>query len=486
MASARPGPTATPATAARRFADLPGPPALPLIGNLLQVDSQRIHLIAEEWSRQYGEYFRFSIPPRRFLVTSNPETIAAVLRDRPDGFQRGSRLTMVARELCFDGLFAANGERWRRQRPMVMSSFDPAHTKSFFPTLQRVTGRLARRWQRAAQGGTAIDLQADLMRYTVDVTTGLAFGADINTIESEGEVIQQHLDKVFPALFRRAFALFPYWHYFKLPADRELERHLAALRDAIAGFIAQARERIAREPQRREHPRNLIEAMIVARDAEDSGLDDGDVAGNVMTMLLAGEDTTANSLAWMIYLLHKHPEAARRATEEARHVLVDAPLPDTYAQIGLLQYIEACANETMRLKPVAPINIAEAVHDTVVAGIEIAAGTLVMCLMRPAAVDERNFPNARAFDPGRWLGEGTPSLASAKRVVMPFGAGPRLCPGRYLAMVEMKMLIAMLLAGFGIEEVSTPDGREPRELMALTMSPVGLRLKLRPQAGLVH
>ena len=471
-------------TATRRLSDLPGPPGLPLIGNALQIDTPRLHQILEDWSRQYGEYFRFRITDRRFLVISNPQTIATVLRDRPDGFQRSARFSMTAREMLFDGLLAANGERWRRQRSMVMASFDPGHTKSFFPALVRVTERFARRWQRFAADGQVIDLQSDLMRYTVDVTAGLAFGADINTIESEGEVIQRHLDKVFPAFFKRAMSAVQYWHYFKLPADRELDRHLAALGEAVAGFIAQARARMDRDPSLRGRPSNLIEAMIAARDAEGSGLDDGDVAGNVMTMLLAGEDTTANTLAWMTYLLHRHPDVMQRAVEEVRQVVGPEPFAREYEQLGGLRFLEACANETLRLKPVVPMNTVQAARDTVLDGIHVPAGTLVICLMRPPAIDERHFPNARAFDPQRWLSDSTQSMTSAKRVAMPFGAGPRLCPGRYLAMVEIKMVVAMMLSSFDIENVATPDGREPRERLALTMAPVGLRLKLRARPTL--
>src|SRR5207253_2390495 len=126
--------------------------------------------------------------------------------------------------------------------------FDPAHIKTYFPGLVRVTQRFARRWQRAAAAGTDIDLQADLMRYTVDVTTGLAFGEDLNTLESDEDVIQRHLDKIFPSLFKRLLAPFPYWRYVKLPADRVLDTHLAALQRAVDGFIGKARARLDADP----------------------------------------------------------------------------------------------------------------------------------------------------------------------------------------------------------------------------------------------
>jgi cytochrome P450 len=289
-------------------------------------------------------------------------------------------------------------------------------------------------------------------------------------------VIQAHLDKIFPSLFRRLMAPIPYWRWFR---DRKLDRHLEALQRAVADFIAQARRRMEEKPELRERPANLIEAMIAARDNPGSGLTDADVAGNVLTMLLAGEDTTANTLAWMIYLLHRHPDAQRRARDE-----VQGKDLQNYEHVSALPFIDACINETMRLKPVAPIIMLQPTRDTVVAGVEVPQRTVIMCLMRAGATDERRFPDAQAFDPARWL-DGQMrggSASSPKRASMPFGAGPRLCPGRYLAILEMKMVMAMLLAGFDIESVTTPDGREAQEHLAFTMFPVGLRLKLAARA----
>jgi cytochrome P450 len=148
-----------------------------------------------------------------------------------------------------------------------------------------------------------------------------------------------------------------------------------------------------------------------------------------------------------------------------------------YESMTALPFVDACINETMRLKPVAPIIILQPTRDTVVAGIEVPTGTILMCLMRAGAIDERRFPDARAFDPARWLSGAT--AASPKRVSMPFGAGPRLCPGRYLAILEMKMAMTMLLDNFEIEQVGTPDGGEAREHLAFTMYPEDLRLKLK-------
>src|SRR5213078_4224278 len=115
----------------------------------------------------------------------------------------------------------------------------------------------------------------------------------------------------------------------------------------------------------------------------------------------------------------------------------------------------------MRVKPVAPLMVAQAVRDGAVAGIRIPKGQLVVTLLRAPTMEERHFRDATAFDPARWLDMPAGAQSSAKRVAMPFGAGPRLCPGRYLAMTEMKMAMAMLLGSFELESVGTADGTEP-------------------------
>jgi cytochrome P450 len=468
----------------RRFEDLPGPPGIPWFGNALQIDTTRLHLQLEQWCREYGPFFKLQLVKRKVIVVGDHEAVAAMLRDRPDGFSRTARLQEIWAEMGLQpGVFGANGEVWRRQRRMVMAGFDPAHVKNYFPALQGVAQRLGARWRKAARADQAIELQADLMRYTVDAIAGLAFGSEVRTLESDGDVIQQHLDKIFPALFKRIFAPLATWRWVRLPADRRLERSIVEIKAAVAGFIAQARARLDADPASREHPRNLLEAMLVAADQEGSGIDDDQVAGNVLTMLLAGEDTTANTVAWMIHLLWRNPAALARATEEVRRVITDPAAP-TLEQVARLDYLEACAHETMRLKPVAPQLPLQAWHDTTLGDVHVPAGMVVIALMRRDSVSEQFVPRAAAFEPERWLpqeGQGGPgALASAaKRTSMPFGAGPRICPGRYLALLEMKMALVVLLGQFDITSVDTPDGKEPREHLALTMTPVGLRMRLR-------
>ena len=142
-------------------------------------------------------------------------------------------------------------------------------------------------------------------------------------------------------------------------------------------------------------------------------------------------------------------------------------------QLDRLQYLDACVSEAMRLKPVAPFLVVEALCDTTVADVAVPAGTLIWCAMRHDSLDSRYFADTGAFDPQRWLN------GSDKRVSMPFGAGPRICPGRYLALLEIKLAMAMLLGSFDIESVATFDGRDAEEVMSFTMNPSPLRMRLR-------
>jgi cytochrome P450 len=153
---------------------------------------------------------------------ARPQLIASALRDRPDGSRRSLKLEQVWTEMWMPiGAFGASGETWRRQRRMVMAGFDPAHVEQYFPSLQRVAQRLVSRWQQAARQGKSIDLQADLMRCTVDAIARLAVGVEVDTLASDEDVIQNHLNRIFPMLFKRIFAPLPTWRWWPSAASRD-------------------------------------------------------------------------------------------------------------------------------------------------------------------------------------------------------------------------------------------------------------------------
>lgn len=457
--------------------NLPGPRGLPLLGNARQIIPDQMHCQLEAWSKIYGNRYNIALGMRKVLVCSHPDDIAVVLKDRPEGFSRTGRLEMIAKELNVAGVFAANGENWRRQRTLVMHAFNPAHVKSYFPALQNVTTRLLHRWTHQAEKSASFELEPDLMRYTVDVTAGLAFGTDINTIESVGPVIQDNLGDILRMLQKRLFAPFPYWHWIKLDEDRRLDENIRIVGKSVQEFIRLARERMKNNPALFDQPGNFLEAMIAARDENESTLSESKLAGNILTLLLAGEDTTAHSLAWFIYLAHQSPDVLLRIREEVDSIIGDDAVPARHEQLSKLDFIEACINESMRLRPAAPLIGVEANYDTVVADVAIPKGTMILLLTRVGAMEEKHFADPCAFRPDRWMASASESMH--RKACMPFGAGPRLCPGRFLDIEEMKMVIAMLVKNFNISALDTLDGKSVQERLTFTMAPVGLQLKLR-------
>ncbi len=460
----------------RRLDDLPAPSALPWLGNLHQLHPKRLHAQLEAWGRELGPTFTFKIGPKRFLVTSDVEIALAALRDRPGRFRRLSTIEPVAAEMGINGLFSVEGEAWRPQRNLVTRALAPHQLESFFPTLQLISDRLRRRWQQSVDAGTDTDALQDLTRFTVDTTATLVFGKDVNTLESDEDAIQRHIGVIFPMVSYRVNALLPYWRYFKLPRDRRLDRSLQAVRTFAEEMIGHARERM-RRPQGGS-PSNLLEAMLALRDEPESGFSDDDVYANIITLLLAGEDTTAYSLAWAMYILAGNPELQSRLHRAALDALGEARGPMTFADTAKLGLFEGVAFEAMRMRPVAPLNFLEANETAELAGIEIPKGTPVFLLTRPATLDDTNYQDAKDFKPERWVGrrEGARDGHST-RAFMQFGAGPRFCPGRYLATLEMKMVLATLSRNFSIEHAEDPAITQ--EVFAFTMMPSRLRLRLR-------
>ncbi len=456
--------------------DLPGPRGLPVLGNLHQIRFERLHLILEDWAERYGPMFRIRIGTHSVAVISDRAAIQRILVQRPDAFRRTVMLESVAAEMHLKGVFAAEGQDWRRQRRIVVEALNRARLKTFFPTLAMTVGRLQRRWEQAARTAEPVDLCRDLMRFTVDVTMQLAFGIDANTLETPGPVIQRHLDKVFPVLHRRVNAAFPWWRYVRLPSDRALDRALLALEREVGDMVRAARERMAAEPDR--EPANFLEAILAAVETEESGFTDSEIFANAGTLLLAGEDTTANSIAWTVHYLTQHPAHFERVRDEIDALVAPEPVLSSLEQTKDLPFLDAVCNEAMRLKPVAPLHVVEPTGDVTILGCLVPRGTPLMMLVRRMATRDEHFGDGSRFDPDRWLVPPEERRCPHdRRAFVPFGAGPRLCPGRNLALLQIRAVLAMLCRNFGIEPVHT--GTRVEEHLAFTMMPANLKVRFR-------
>ena len=463
-----------PNAATRSLDDLPGPNGWPLVGNMHQLDATKVHLVLEEWASRYGSIYQFRMGSKRVVATTDPALIEQTLRARPEVFRRSSRMDVVLSEIGIRGVFNAEGEAWRPQRKLSVAALAQRNLRQLYPSIRMVSERMKMRWERHATDGEVLDVVDELKRFTVDVTMLIAFGHDANTIERADDVIQRELEVILPAISRRIFAIFPIWRYVPMPSDRRLNRAFATVRDWLDGLLSDVRVRLKAEPDRANKPSNFIEAMLTSVDEDGKPFSDDVIMSNLITMLLAGEDTTAFTLAWAVHQLCDYPQWASELRREADAVVGSENVAVDVDAANRLNRANAVANETMRLRPVAPLLVLDAKVDTTLGDLLLPKGTGVAVLPRPPALDQTNFVDPFAFRPERWLGDASgPHNVSTH---LPFGSGPRMCPGRSLALLEMKTFLSMLYKNFDVERVGA--SKDVSELFGFTMSPAGLRVRL--------
>lgn len=455
--------------------DLPGPKGKPIVANLFSLDLPNLHKQIENWADEYGDVYRLNLGLFDQIVITRPSMIQRIMNERPHTFKRSDKLNGVINESGVQGVFNSEGDEWRKHRPIMTKGLDVRHQKDFYPAIEPTLGRLYNKWCKHADAGEEFDISKDFFRFTVDVTATLAFGYPMNTIEQDGGVIQDHMEKIFPMIFKRINMPFAWYKIWKSKAHKEFDNAVIEMNHLVDEFIASARKRLENNPELRKNPPSVIEAIVVAAD-EDPNFSDEEVRGNLLTLLMAGEDTTAHTLSWMIYQLSEKPEVVNKIRQEADTVLGREKWPSLYDYNGKMKYIEAAALESMRFKPVAPILLYQAIVDIEIEGYKIEKGQRILTQNRPGALSDTYFSEARSYIPERWMKESKCPVHDTE-AFSPFGGGPRFCPGRNLAILEIRMVISMLMKNFDFEMAT--NNKDVNEVMAFVMMSSGYKVKLK-------
>ena len=461
-------------TAVRSLSDLPSPRGLPLVGNVLPWDLPRLHLVFEAWAKEFGSAFTVGLGPKRAFVCSDADLLQTALRERPERYRRFAPIELVLEEINANGVFSIEGAAWRPQRRLVMQALASKNLKVFFLVLKEITERLRKKWERSANTSQVVDMAQDLVRFTVDATTALAFGEDPNTIEESGNVIQEHLAEIFPMIMKRVNAPFPLWRYFKLPSDRKFERSLHAVHRHVESLIERTRKRMRDQPS--DNPRNLLEGMLDAANQSDSGITDEAIVANVMTLLLAGEDTTAHSLAWTMYFISQDKSLQSRLHLVSMDAFGSSRVCPAFEDVKKLDLFEFVTQETARFKPVVPLLYLEPTKDVVLGNVSLPSGTPLLFMLRPSMLNGRHFGRPSEFLPERWSAGHLEVQPHDSKAYAQFGAGPRVCPGRFLAAVEMRLVLSMLSRNFSMELATAPESI--KEIAAFTMMPSTMPVRL--------
>lgn len=370
-------------------------------------------------------------------------------------------------------VFNAEGDQWKKYRKPTAEALNLRKVKSFYPTLTNKTGQLLAICQRKQESGGNIDIRSLLRRFTTDVTTALAVGYALDTLSGKEDKLQQCMEMVFPMVNQRMSAPLAWWRWWKRAQDRKFDDSLAFVRKTILEFIQKAEGQLADDPDLQKKPANFLQALL----SEEKELSREEIYSAVFTLLMAGEDTTANSLAWVMYYLAIRPDVVQRLREEAREVYPDSEIPEDAVQHQHLQYAYAVAQEAIRLKPTSPQLILQAQEDVVINDLKIPAGTNVILQNRAAQISEEYFYRPQEFLPERWLAKGCPIHAAHQPdIVRAFGGGPRYCPGKHLALHEMVIVTSVLARHFDLELLG--DANAVQEAYSFTMHPSLFEIKL--------
>lgn len=460
-----------------KIRDLPGPSGWPLLGNALVLDPSQLHAQLEQWSREHGDVFRFAVGPQVHLGIARADLIRQVLKDRPETFRRNSRFDAISRELRLVGVFAAEGGDWKRQRRLITPAFSSKNLAALIPTLSRITSELG---DRLESHRGPIEVLKETIRYSVDMTCAVVFG---EAAGGYGAELPRDIEVIFAALNRRLNAVAPYWRYIKLPRDRECDRALDRVQAKVDVIIAESRRLLASDPERRANPQSLLESLIVARDEEGGpALSDEELFGNLLTLLLAGEDTAASTMAWMMLYIGERPALQALLKAEVDAALQRRTTMNSLGQAQQMKMLGAVLQETLRLRGPAPVLFLETMRATKLNELEVPASTPLMLLTRRLSTTDSEFGQSKEFVPERWLQQPAAGCPHEERSALAFGAGPRICIGRSLALLEITMAMSMIVSRFQLDVHG--DAAAVRERFQFTMEPVGLKIALTPRPEL--
>ncbi|MEO0726069.1 MAG: cytochrome P450 [Bacteroidota bacterium] len=456
--------------------DLPTPKGHLLLGHLLPFQQGPKHMVLEKWAEECGSIYRIRLGFATFVVSADPQFNADVLKQRPEGFRRHPKISEILEEIGVYSVFNAEGARWYEHRKPVAEALNLKKVKSFYPLLLQKTEQLMQQCQLSSRQQDAVEVRSLVQRFTLDLTTAIAFGYPLNTLGGEKDELHDALQLVFPMVNKRMSAAIPVWRWWKSHSDREFDNALRYIRSSVQRFIDTAKSTLLQGEKKEYQASNFLEALLLEQ--RDHKLDEADVFSAVFTLLLAGEDTTANSIAWALFLLAQQPSIVEELRGEAIQVYGEALVPSSIQQHQQLRLAEAVALEVIRLKPTSPQLILQAQSPVEVCGLELPAGTNVILQNRIAQVQEKYFSEADAFRPHRWLTEQCPAgIQHQPEIVRTFGGGARYCPGKHLAMHEMVIVISSICKQFDIQMAEAPS--TIAEAYTFTMHPESFRVRLR-------
>ncbi|KAI9016637.1 cytochrome P450 [Hyaloraphidium curvatum] len=487
----------------RRRTDVPvAPGAVPLLGHLLamkKIAPRRNDFLATA-ARDLGEVVRqtFWSPVTGFadvFLLTNVADVEAVYRN-PWDFPKGKFGPVVGRELLGHGIFASDGDHWKFQRKLASNIFNVKNFKDLFgPVFERDGKDIVRHLSQAAETGAAIDLQDLFLRATVDTFATCAMGmqlgaldvdyALVDSVDAAGNVYKSYKlpDVEFAQAFDDATQIVasrmgdPFWKTNELKDGRRtrLDHALGVINTFAKTVIANKRQNGVKQGREGD----ILDMFLSQRDDEGKELDDEFLRDTVLNFLVAGRDTTAQTLSWVFWKLAQHPDVLHQVREEVLQVVGrEGEIP--YDALKDLRYCNAVWNETLRLHPNVPVQFRQSVKDCVLPGTGTRLYKDDITMLSSYAMGRQTRiwgPDAEEFRPARWLDE-KGGLVKTNQFQWPaFSAGPRICLGMQMATQEALVFLCSIVRRFDLQVVNedhpskygVPETKEGRYIFGISL-----------------
>ncbi|WP_438000336.1 cytochrome P450 [Sorangium sp. So ce185] len=363
-------------------------------------------------------------------LATHPDQAQYVLNDNWRNFTKEGGMWKPLRKLLGNGLISASGDEWLRNRRRMQPLFAPRQLEGLVDLMVDVVESDLPRLEQLARTGAVIDMDREMMRLTQRIIFATMFGASITPRQADS--LGDALLTAFQALNARMFLYFVPDRL--IPGDRAFRGALAKIDEGLLRLVKERR----RSGEERD---DLLSLLLHARDESGSGMDDRQLRDELVTMFIAGNETTAITMTWLFYLLDGHPEVERKLRAEIEQVLGDRR--PTAADLAKMDYAKMVIQEAMRLYPPSWLLPRVAKEDDEICGYPVRAGATVIVSQYVMHHDPAFWEDPERFDPERFTPER--SASRPRYSFMPFGGGPRQCIGNLFAIMEAQILLAVLL-----------------------------------------
>ncbi len=398
----------------------------PLLGNLLGMRKDPVGMFMQ--AGRLGEIVHLHFPARTAHLLTRSEHIKQVFVDNHKNYGKQTRGYAVLRVGLGNGLLTSEGEFWKRQRRIAQPTFHHGRIAGFGRTMTDCTESMLEQWS-TRRTGAPLDLAAEMMALTLKIVGFCLMSTDLS---DESDRVAGALSQLLHLTVDRITRPLAPPMFVPTPKNRAYKKAIGALDSVVFDII---RERRGLD----EEHHDLLDMLMRAKDEETGEvMTDRQLRDEVLTLVLAGHETTANALSWTFFLLSRNPAARARLEQE-----VDAVLGDRtpgLEDLPSLRYTDAVIKESMRLFPPAWLTARSALEDDEIGGVAIPKGSMVFLSPYVTQRLPCYFENPEGFFPERFLDPKIEELP--KYAYFPFGGGPRVCIGNGFAMMEAKLLLA--------------------------------------------